>query len=541
MKTSILREIIVLGCIALFCGLFWSGVFITDAAGNIYTSNHIMWADSAAHLMMISKSAYGNVFDTASPFLVGEPYNYPYFINAVTGLLIKVFNLNIFTTFMLSGFILSTACLYSVFSVLKSLLKSWWQSTVAFILFTTQSGLGLWWQLAHNDFNQSDFLASYVSHLEQFGIHFGNSFVTTFFNQRALLLGVLIWSFTILLLTKAFKYRHFLVAGLLAGTLIFVHVHTLISLFFIIGTAASIDLLQSKDKLKKALHWSTFAAGTLIIASPKLLLYTQTLETSEFISINLWWYAQTFGGWLLFWFKNWGIIPIVALVSIGLMLHEKLRKKQQFPIQQQLLAGFVVLFIAANSVQWQPNIWDNTKLFFIVSIGFSALTSWLLFFVWQHSKYIAGLLGLLIVLNNISGLHDLGTLLNHQSHRYLSYTHEEIELAHWVENSTPTNTVWLTSDKHNHWLGNLTGRQIVMAYRGWLWTHGYDYTEHQQAVRAIYGLSPNTEKYLDKYGITHIVIGPSEINDWGAQKTQLENKFEVIKRTDNYTIVATQQ
>jgi uncharacterized membrane protein len=56
----------------------------------------------------------------------------------------------------------------------------------------------------------------------------------------------------------------------------------------------------------------------------------------------------------------------------------------------------------------------------------------------------------------------------------------------------------------------LTGRRIVMGYRGWLWTHGIDYRTLERAVAAMYAGDPGSEALFARYGVTHIYVGPGE-------------------------------
>jgi uncharacterized membrane protein len=95
-------------------------------------------------------------------------------------------------------------------------------------------------------------------------------------------------------------------------------------------------------------------------------------------------------------------------------------------------------------------------------------------------------------------------------HTYLEYTSDEISLAKWVTQSTDIHSIWLTGYVHNHWLFNLTGRQSVMTFPGWLWTQGYHYLPVQTDVDTIYLGGAEAKRLLAKYQVNYVVIGDLE-------------------------------
>ena len=95
---------------------------------------------------------------------------------------------------------------------------------------------------------------------------------------------------------------------------------------------------------------------------------------------------------------------------------------------------------------------------------------------------------------------------------YESWSKEDIKNAEIIKEKTSPDAIFLTSDKHNHFIPTLTGRQIIMGYRGWLWTYGINYSKREKEVLAIYQGSEEAENLLKKYKVDYIVIGPNEKN-----------------------------
>jgi uncharacterized membrane protein len=121
------------------------------------------------------------------------------------------------------------------------------------------------------------------------------------------------------------------------------------------------------------------------------------------------------------------------------------------------------------------------------------------------------------------------------------YSPEELALAEQVKTASPKQSIFLSSDKHNHWLPNLTGRQILMGYRGWLWTYGIDYSQREAHIRSIYRGGDQALDLIDHYGIDYIVIGPSERTDFDADQNFFAKNFSIFIDTQNYQIYQVNQ
>lgn len=124
-------------------------------------------------------------------------------------------------------------------------------------------------------------------------------------------------------------------------------------------------------------------------------------------------------------------------------------------------------------------------------------------------------------------------------HKFTMYSQEELELSEWVKNKTPVDSKWLVSTKHNHWLFNLTGRQEIITYIGWLWSHGYNYYPTEQDMLKIYKTANN--QLIKQYGIQYIVIDSHARNEMGANEALFRGKFPILKETNNYVIFITEK
>jgi uncharacterized membrane protein len=116
------------------------------------------------------------------------------------------------------------------------------------------------------------------------------------------------------------------------------------------------------------------------------------------------------------------------------------------------------------------------------------------------------------------------------------YSAEELGLAEWVKANTSPNSIFLTSDSHTHPVSSLTGRQIVMGYRGWLWSYGINYSVREKQVSDIFLGRPDTAAILNSLHVNYVVIGPSERSDMHANQGYFLTNYSRVYTSPNYYV-----
>jgi hypothetical protein len=261
--------------------------------------------------------------------------------------------------------------------------------------------------------------------------------------------------------------------------------------------------------------WGVFAVATLLVAIPLWWQFFRHNTTSgSFLHWYPGWLALEYHiNWIEFWWLNWGITPILlTIASIWWWQQHRHKTRAWFALP------FAGLWITANLITFQPWPWDNTKIFIWAWAGMAGLLGWFVVAAWRHPsssflKIIVRRMFLILVtiVMCFSGGMDAYRILRTDLHSYQEYSVAELMAADWVKQTTPVESIWLTGNPHNHWLFNLTGRQAVMTYPGWLWTHGYDWMQVYQDVPAMYAGNPEIAlPLLQKYGVNYVVVSPIE-------------------------------
>jgi uncharacterized membrane protein len=86
----------------------------------------------------------------------------------------------------------------------------------------------------------------------------------------------------------------------------------------------------------------------------------------------------------------------------------------------------------------------------------------------------------------------------------------------------------LTTDQHNHVVPMLTGRAVVMGYRGWLWTHGIDYHRLERDVARMFVPDVDAPQLFARYGVTHVYVGPGERRTYHAALDRFRKRYRSV-------------
>jgi hypothetical protein len=365
-------------------------------------------------------------------------------------------------------------------------------------------------------------------HLVDYKIYFSNIIADYILPQRAIILGLLVGTIAIYFLWQYWKSKEtkkLIYAGVITGFLPIIHTHTFISIILIAFGLGLMELIEHyKDFKHVIVRWLYYVIPAGVIALP-FVLWLFPGGSNSFFKISVGWMrGEEFILW--FWLKNLGVY-ILAFIAGYAASGEKLRK---------FYWPFLGLFVITNIFIFQPHYYDNMKIMLWWFLLSAILTGKFLSFL----KNRFGKKGFILIAITLFLLIPTGFLSVYRE-TYVSwkmFSNEDIALADFVRINTPKDAIFLTSDKHNHPIPCLAGRSIVMGYRGWLWTHGINYTEKESDILDIYHADAGHENLLVKYGINYILLEKNKTNDLGINYGyyQTQSKFQPIYESDNYLL-----
>ena len=79
---------------------------------------------------------------------------------------------------------------------------------------------------------------------------------------------------------------------------------------------------------------------------------------------------------------------------------------------------------------------------------------------------------------------------------YLLWSYEDIQIAKDFNKILSSGDIVLTYDRVYDWVSTLTKGQILLGYRGWIWTYGFDYSALYLDIEDMYRGTPRAKKLL---------------------------------------------
>jgi hypothetical protein len=188
-----------------------------------------------------------------------------------------------------------------------------------------------------------------------------------------------------------------------------------------------------------------------------------------------------------------------------------------------------VLFVLCFLLRFQPNAWDNTKLLTWSHLLLCVPVARYLAHLWSKPALISRSVAVVLFAFTIaSGSLDLLRMTRSDAVAHRMWSRDEMQLAEAFRAISDPTSLVLCSDHHHHWVPSLSGRQVLLGYRGWLASYGVDYGPVERDVRAMLGGDANAEALIARYGVDFVVIGWTERRVFGANESYFEQHHELI-------------
>ena len=332
---------------------------------------------------------------------------------------------------------------------------------------------------------------------------------------------------------RTVPWRQTVLLGLWAGALPMVNTHCFLALGLASAGWMAYDIARCRHQRKNAfLFWLVYGGLAVVAAAPQLFTWTfsQAVGNESFLQVHFNWvnhndWGGLRDGYLWFYIKNVGLPFLLILIS----LLEK-NEKRRF-----IAAGAFVIFAAAELIQFQPNVYDNNKLFYI----------WYMLCAVLAADYGLELLGRLRGLRARPVIAVLCAVLcfstgalavaREMRSDYEMFPRREVEAAAFLEENTDQHAVFMTGSQHINFVSSLAGRRIVCGPDLWLYYHGYNNEERHEDVRAFYADPLNHLDVLEKYDVDYILVSDREQGEMTVNARVFEYLFpKVYENEDAY-------
>lgn len=371
----------------LLVGGYLFSTHILQCKDGAYYVGQTTYGDLAMHLGFISSIATQGTFPPDYSIFPGHAVNYP-FLCETSSATMAVLGADLRTAYLIPALYAYVLVILGVYFFLEQWLKKPGRALFGTYLFFVGGGFGFLYYidrlnggstlsalLGENSFssNLGWLLEGYYkapTNLPEIGLRWVNPIVDMLVPQRATLFG---WSFLFpclyLLHGYAFRKKSENLPGLvlLASGLPLIHTHSFLALGILSGVYCIEDLLCRFDK-KRLLGWLFYGSITVLMAAPQLFGFAfQQAGESGMVRLHFNW-ANEVDSYLWFYIKNLGWLALLLIPA--LLLLSKL--------DRHIASAPLVLWGIAEVMVFQPNIYDNNKLLFVVFLYLCGLCAKLL-------------------------------------------------------------------------------------------------------------------------------------------------------------------
>lgn len=368
-------------------------------------------------------------------------------------------------------------------------------------------------------------------------LRFSNVIADLMLPQRALLGGWAMGIPALYLLISSVReksYRQTALLALWAAALPLVHTHTFLALALFSGGYLLGNLIEHReDRCGVLLRAGLYLAVVLALALPQLVgnAVRQTLEGGA-LRFQFNWVNNSGGrglkdGYFWFWVKNAGL-PFILTVCACLCA----RKRGNLDI----VLGMTAIYAVAETILFQPNEYDNNKLFYIWFMFAMILAADYGSMLMQRLAGLPGralLCGLFLWASVFSGALSLG---REAVSGYQLFSANAVAAGDWIRENTDRDDVFLTGQQHINPVCALAGRQIICGSDLYVFFHGLDYSQQSADCRRFYENPRENADVLEMYNVHYIYVSDYERAEFDVDLYALDEAYELIYANDDVRI-----
>ncbi|NLX82817.1 MAG: hypothetical protein GXZ04_03250, partial [Clostridiales bacterium] len=203
---------------------------------------------------------------------------------------------------------------------------------------------------------------------------------------------------------------------------------------------------------------------------------------------------------LFFYLKNIGL-PFLLLIFA-------LFEKNAW--HRRLFAGAFVIFVIAEFILFQPNEYDNNKLFYVWWLLCAMPAADYAFTLFDRLKGLRSRRVIAALAVFVMFFTGVLALAREMVSNYMMFSAADVRLADFIKHETPPDSRFITGTQHVNPVSSLTGREIVCGPDLWLYFHGFDTRARQEDITRFYQNPTANADIPKKYGADYILLGSFE-------------------------------
>ena len=530
-------------CSGAFCGKMpaWLPIVLIGplALLTVYLEyTHVLReVDGALH---VGQSTYGDINlhlgitmslrNAAYPpdysILAGTPLGYPFFADSMATSMV-LFGSSVTQAYIVTG-TLMTVLVYLGFVIFT------WELTrgpvpviLAFVLMFLNGGLGFLYTfdgvMKDPTALREVFTGWYKAPANQpdLNLRWVNVVCDMLLPQRTLACGWMTLLPALWLLLNAVRENRrgtFVLLGVWAGAMPMAHTHSFLCLGIISAAAMLCRAIHPGRESRKSqmINFLIYGGIAVALAVPQLLTWTfpQSFGSSS-LKFRFNWMNNQGDGRLIdeyfwFWIKNVG--PVYLLIVPAVL------SQKRGGFCRMLGLGALLIYAVAECFQFQTNVYDNNKLFYVAYMAVLPSVGLYLETLWQRLRGVRGRAFLAACFMAVCTLSALLSIGREAVSDYQLFSASEVEAAEFIDENTDPTGLFLTGHQHNNAVTALAGRHILCGASTFLYYHGLDYAQQEADTRRLFEAPSENEALFEEYGIDYVYISGRERSDFSVDE-----------------------
>jgi hypothetical protein len=182
----------------------------------------------------------------------------------------------------------------------------------------------------------------------------------------------------------------------------------------------------------------------------------------------------------------------------------------------------IPIVLAAEFVRFQPNEYDNNKLFYLAWLLCCMIIADWCSRLWKRLEGFDGRRFLAVVAAVVTFLSAGLTVWRECVSDYQAFSSESVEAGEFVRDNTAPDAVFVTGTQHLNPVLSIAGRTIVCGPDLWLYWHGFNTWERQTDLMAFYEDPENNLDVPARYGAEYIYVSSYERDSYDVDEEGLE-------------------
>ncbi len=503
---------------AILAGWLQYSHVLRAANGALYVGQST-FGDLCLHLG-IATGLRGAAYPPDYTLLPGTLLGYPFLGDAmVTSMLL--FGADLKAAFAVTGTLMMVLVALGFMLFAWEVTRSRTATVLSFLLLFLNGGLGFLYALDRFWKDPSAFRAIFTgfyatpTNQPALNLRWVNVICDMMVPQRTLLAGWMALLPALWLLVTAARGENrdwFALLGVWAGCLPMIHTHSFLALGLASAGAMAWSLAHAPRARRPALlHGFLLYGGiAVLLAAPQLLAWSvpQTVRGGSlrlrFNWVNNRGNGRLIDGYCWFWIKNVGPVWL-------LMIPAALQGRQDRRDPRRMLAcGALAIYAVAECIQFQPNEYDNNKLFYVAFMLMLPAVGMYLEALWRKLSGLRGRALLATAFLLVCFLSGALTIGREVISSYRLFSPQEVAAARFIDENTPADAVVLTGDQHNNAAAALAGRHIVCGSASYLFYHGVDYNRQRRNERDMLERPGESAALFEAYGVDYVYISSHE-------------------------------